>query len=110
VRGRDIEEAEHAITFDKIGCRWTILGDATEVHRSRERGKILEVLLEATDEMGPKEISIATGMPDNNVRRLLHKMVSDGEVVKAERGEYRHPSKSFPLRGHHRPGNTGHPR
>jgi hypothetical protein len=77
VRGRDIEEAEHAVTFDKIGCRWTILGDATEVHHSRERGKILEVLLEATDEMGPKEISIATGMPDNNVRRLLHKMVSE---------------------------------
>jgi predicted ATP-dependent serine protease len=26
VRGRDIEEAEHAVTFDKVACRWTILG------------------------------------------------------------------------------------
>jgi hypothetical protein len=31
---------EHALTFDKIGCRWTILGDATEVHRSKERGQL----------------------------------------------------------------------
>ena len=27
VRGRDIEEAEHAVTFDKHACRWTILGN-----------------------------------------------------------------------------------
>jgi hypothetical protein len=39
VRGRDIEEAEHAVSFDKAGCRWTILGNAAEVHRSNERGK-----------------------------------------------------------------------
>ena len=26
VRGRDVEEAEHAISFDKHSCRWTILG------------------------------------------------------------------------------------
>jgi AAA domain-containing protein/IclR-like helix-turn-helix domain-containing protein len=111
VRGRDIEEAEHAITFDKIGCRWTILGDATEVHRSKERGKILAVLDEATEEMGPKEIAIAAGMSDNNVRRLLYSMVTAGEVVKAERGEYRHPGKSFPSQRRYRPsGNTGHPR
>ena len=110
VRGRDIEEAEHAVTFDNISCRWTILGDAKEVHRSKERGKILEVLLEATEEMGPKEIAIAASMPDNNVRRLLHSMMTAGEVLRGQRGEYRHPSKSFPSRRDHRPnGNTGPP-
>jgi RecA-family ATPase len=49
VRGRDIEEAEHAITFDKVGCRWTILGTAADVHRSNERGRILDVLSEASE-------------------------------------------------------------
>lgn len=39
VRGRDIEEAENAISFDKHTCRWTILGTAAEVHRSNERGQ-----------------------------------------------------------------------
>ena len=34
VRGRDIEDAEKALQFDKPSCRWTILGEAAEVFRS----------------------------------------------------------------------------
>ena len=45
VRGRDVEEAEHAITFDKHACRWTILGNAEEAHRSNERSRILAALV-----------------------------------------------------------------
>jgi hypothetical protein len=93
VRGRDVEEAEHAMTFDKIGCRWTILGDATEVHRSKERGSILAALWEASEPLSPQEIAIAAGMPRGNVDRLLHHMANAGEVVKIGRGQYRHPSR-----------------
>jgi hypothetical protein len=91
IRGRDIEEAEHAMSFDKVGCRWTILGDASDVHRSNERGKILAALLETTEPMEPKEIVASTGMNPNNVWQLLFKMAKDGEVVKVGRGKYRHP-------------------
>ena len=59
VRGRDIEEAEHAVNFDKAGCRWTILGNAAEVHRSNERGRILTVLDDASEPMGPSDIAAA---------------------------------------------------
>lgn len=90
LRGRDIQEAEHAISFDKIGCRWTILGDAADVHRSSERGKILAALdKKAPEPMTPQEIVAATGMPRNNVDQLLFKMASDGEVEKEGRGKYR---------------------
>ena len=34
VRGRDIEEAEHAVTFNKQSCRWQIVGAAAEVQMS----------------------------------------------------------------------------
>ena len=91
VRGRDIEEAEHAITFDKHSCRWTILGSAADVHRSNERGRILAALEEASEPMGPSDIAGATGMAANNVKQLLHKMMKDGEVRKADRGHYVHP-------------------
>jgi hypothetical protein len=93
VRGRDIEEAEHAVTFDKIACRWTILGDATEVHRSKERGAILAALWEAQEPLSPQEIATVCGMSRNNVDRLLHTMVTAGEVHKLARGQYQHPSK-----------------
>ena len=91
VRGRDIEEAEHAVSFDKVGCRWTILGNAADVHRSNERGLILAALAEAKEALTPKEIVASTGMPPNNVWQLLFKMAKDGEVVKVAHGKYRHP-------------------
>ena len=94
VRGRDIEEAEHAVSFDKHGCKWTILGNASDVRRSNERGRILAVLLAAKALLSPGEISAIAGMPRNNVDQLLFKMANDGEVMKVGRGEYRHPDRS----------------
>ena len=44
VRGRDIEEAEHAVTFDRETCRWLIIGAAAEVQMSETRQVILRVL------------------------------------------------------------------
>jgi hypothetical protein len=94
VRGRDIEEAEHAVSFDKVGCRWTILGSASEVHRSNERSSILAVLDEATEPMGPSDIAAAARMSVNNAKQLLHKMTSTGEVQKSGRGQYVHPDRA----------------
>jgi hypothetical protein len=93
VRGRDVEEAEHAVSFDKHTCRWTILGDAAEIHRSNERSRILSLLEQATEPMKPQQIAAAAGMSPNNVHQLLHKMVSDGQVFKAGPGKYRHPNR-----------------
>src|SRR3954467_7696825 len=62
LRGRDIEEAEHALGFDKTACRWTILGNAEDVHRSEQRGSILTVLEESNEALSPEEIANAAGM------------------------------------------------
>jgi hypothetical protein len=94
VRGRDVEEAEHAVTFDKHSCRWTILGNASDVHRSNERGKILDALLNATELLGPQQISDRARMKADNVRYLLGQMAECGEVMKAARGRYYHPDRS----------------
>lgn len=94
VRGRDIEESDKAIEFAKDTCRWTIVGEAAEVRRSDERGAILTVLIEATEPMKPGDLSIACGMPRNNIDQLLFKMGRDGEIVKTGRGLYVHPSRS----------------
>lgn len=34
VRGRDVEEQELAFAFNRATCRWAIMGEAEEVHRS----------------------------------------------------------------------------
>jgi hypothetical protein len=104
-RGRDIEEIESAVEFNKGDCRWFVLGRADEVRRTDERGMILHALIEAGEPVSPNDIVAATGMKSNNVRQLLFKMVGAGEVVKPKRGLYSHPNVTgF---GTHTPDNVG---
>jgi hypothetical protein len=88
-RGRDIEEIETALSFDKITGSWTALGNASEIQRSDERSKLLQALRSSSVPLGPRELARITGLKDGNVRRLLGKMVSDGEIEKAGYGCYR---------------------
>jgi hypothetical protein len=94
IRGRDVEEQEHAMLFSAETCRWTILGDAAEVLRSDSRGKILAALSEATELLTPSDIVAATGLGRQNVDQLLHRMQSDGEIIKRKRGLYAHAGRT----------------
>jgi hypothetical protein len=87
-RGRDIEEIETAIEFDRHSCRWTIRGEAAEIRRSDQRKKIIFALDESGEPLSPTDITDATGMPNRNVRQLLLKMVKSGEVEKLKPGKY----------------------
>lgn len=95
-RGRDIEEIETAVQFDKLTCRWRALGNASEVRRTDERAVILSLLADNRDDnpdgMKPAEIADALGLSRNNVKQLLFKMAKAGEVVKSsKKGQYSHP-------------------
>src|SRR5207245_2096837 len=46
IRGRDVEEQEHAVKFDPETCRWTILGDAGEIQQTYTRRKLSAALQE----------------------------------------------------------------
>jgi hypothetical protein len=95
VRGRDVEESEHAITFNMDTCRWKVLGDSVEVRRSETRKKILAALARSQP-MGPKEIALASMMPENTVSQRLIGMVEKSEVVKTARGKYALPGYCEP--------------
>jgi hypothetical protein len=100
VRGRDIEEREHAVSFSSEACRWTVLGDAAEVQRSETRSTILEVLGAATESLSPEQIGVATGLKRNTVDQRLYRMVKSGEVIQYGRGRYAHPDKAKVLSSH----------
>jgi RecA-family ATPase len=87
-RGRDLVELEKAVSFNKEACTWTIMGDAHEIRLSGERRTILQALTEAGEPLGPNTIATATGMKATNVRRLLLKLLRDGEIKKAGYGKY----------------------
>jgi hypothetical protein len=89
-RGRDIEEVETALQFDKSDCKWKILGAAPEVYRSHERGAVLAALEKAGAEgFSVSEIMAATGSTGRGAMdTLLFKMKEDGEIVRVKRGVY----------------------
>jgi hypothetical protein len=105
VRGRDVEEAELALQFNKETCRWTILGTATDIHRSAERKRILDVLKDADTPLQAKDIHIMAGLRTRNATDvLLGKMVRDVEIVRAERGRYALPETDRQIAGQIRGG------
>jgi AAA domain len=89
-KGRDIEESETAIQFDKNSCRWTMLGAAADVHRSAERQRIIDALGNAdSDGLSISEIVAAVeGSSRNTVEVLLHRMKDAEEVTRLRRGVY----------------------
>lgn len=87
-RGRDIEEFEKAMSFDKDTCVWRMLGNAEEEKRSKERKAIVAVISVSKEAMGPKEIAAECRMKEANVKVLVGKMVTDGTLERAD-GKYR---------------------
>jgi hypothetical protein len=98
-RGRDIEEFEEALEFQKDTCRWSVLGEAAEVRLSDERRKIIQALRDEGEPMSPASIADVTGHPAGSVRRLLHSMVRAGEVRREKRGRYALPDLYPPNTG-----------
>ena len=89
VRGRDIEEAEKALQFDKTTCRWTIIGEAADIRRSDERGRVLAALEDVAGGLGVSEIMAAGEFSNRNaLDQLLFRMASDGDIERVKRGLY----------------------
>jgi AAA domain/IclR helix-turn-helix domain len=101
-RSRDVDEIDKAMKFDNATCRWTILGETSDVRRTDERKRIIAALDEEGEPMTPKDIAAAVGQPATNVRGLLRKMAKAGEVTKIKYGLYVLPEPPAA------PGNTGH--
>jgi hypothetical protein len=94
IEGRDLEEnVEKAVRFDRETCRWTILGEACEVQRTGERGRIMSALADAkSDGLKPVDVADLAGLSRTNARQLLFRMARDGEIGKVGYGRYFHPS------------------
>jgi AAA domain len=60
-RGRDIEEFEKAVQFDRTTGLWRLLGSVEDVRRSDERTNVLDALANINAPASPTEIAGATG-------------------------------------------------
>ncbi len=88
-RGRDTEDVDLAVQFSRETCRWTILGEAAEVHQSDERGRVLVALEGANQGLSVSEIIAAANLASRGAAdKLLLRMAGAGQVEKIKRGLY----------------------
>jgi RecA-family ATPase len=90
VRGRDVEEAEKAVAFQKAECRWKVLGNAAEVKRS-EHNKAILAVMSCDEEMTAKEIAERLDPPLSveKTRTYLWRLTKSGETISSSRGKFR---------------------
>lgn len=87
VTGRDVEEAEYVLHFDRDTGTWALQGTTAEVQESYARQEIYDVLRDS-EGMTPKQVAEALGKNHNTTKQLLWKMAQD-EVLVSMRGTYR---------------------
>jgi hypothetical protein len=80
VTGREVDEQELALAFDKETCRWSILGQADALRMPAARSGILQVLREAGKPLTPTEVAKLTGMEQDAARQRLWQMAKDSQV------------------------------
>lgn len=102
VRGRDVEENETSVRFNRDNGTWELLGAASEVGRTSERQAIRDVLLTAPKGLKAGEIADLTGKKAAAIRQTLTRMWHAGEIAKEGRGLYTCHNSHNVSKSHHR--------
>ena len=87
VRGRDVEDSETLLTFNRETCKWSACGPAVPP-MSGERAAIVALLAQADGPVRVHDIVAATGSNRAAVDTLLHRMVADGDIARVMPGHY----------------------
>ena len=88
VVGRDVEEKEFAIEWDRLAYRWQMLGEAGKIRKDSTKAEILDAirtLVNLGELPTTTQIARLLGKDKGNVSRDLADLVSSGEVIKGEK-------------------------
>lgn len=86
--GRDIEDTELAVRFDRSTGLWQVTGQASEVALTGNQKKVADAIKDAGCAITPKVIAEITGLNPNTVRPLVIRMTAAGKLVANEHGKY----------------------
>jgi hypothetical protein len=93
ITGRDIEEQELAVSFDKEIFQWVCRGDAAMYGENTAREEVLKHFRDTNNRpMKANELCLALGKTRqeyDGLRKLLHRMVQNGKLSEDARGFYK---------------------
>ncbi|MEU7895557.1 AAA family ATPase [Nonomuraea sp. NPDC049152] len=91
ITGRDVEEAEHALSFHHDTGTWHLLdGPADEHALSATRAAIVRHLRQHAASQ-PRDIAEAVGISRDTVKKTCARMAADGQLCADAAGRYRLP-------------------
>ena len=89
VTGRDIEETEYNVYFDRDSCTWNVTEETQDaINITVERGEILDLLTAEQRPMRTGEIAQMLNKEQSNVSHLLKVLKEDKMVVSPKYGHY----------------------
>jgi AAA domain len=89
-RGRDVEMGALALARDAT-LIFNNLGPAEEICLSVERREVVDAIRRAGHGLTPQELARALDEPSGVIRKRLHDMGNDGQVVRQQSGAYTLP-------------------
>ncbi|WP_051325545.1 AAA family ATPase [Glycomyces tenuis] len=88
ITGRDVEEIEHALSFNPANGTWQLLnGDPRQLTATDNQSTVV-AWLRTHPGSGPKAIAEGTGLPENSVKTVLKRSSLDGWITQTRRGQW----------------------
>jgi hypothetical protein len=81
ITGRDVDEAEYALTFDADAGAWTMLDGPASDHTMSDTRAAISRYLRAKPDSTPKEIAEGAGLSRASVRQACARMLDAGQVT-----------------------------
>ncbi|GAB4049694.1 AAA family ATPase [Catellatospora paridis] len=95
--GRDVDEAEYALSFHAAAGAWQLLdGPAVDHTLSDTRSAILRHLRQHGQAQPPKAVAEATSLAYDTVKRTCLRMAADGQLISDASGRYGVPADGAP--------------
>jgi hypothetical protein len=89
LRGRDVEEAQFTLAYDRQRGAWNAAGEARAQPLAETREAVVQVLEAGwPDPVAPKAIAAALGIAENTCYQRLHQMEQAGRIRRVGRGLY----------------------
>jgi len=92
VTGRDVEESDHALSFDPGIGTWSLLDGPVEEHLMHDNRALISRYLRDYPGSKPAAISEALTMPPANVRQTCKRMADAGQLRAEPGGTYYPPT------------------
>ena len=94
ITGRDHEDAQLALRFNRPTCTWEVREKTEEEDNlTPERQEVVDLLKAASGPLGLQDIAMALGKKKANMANLLKKLVDRGLVAKVRYGKYQLKSR-----------------